>query len=48
MLFLGSMADGSDPLTSPGNHSPRATFDDRVLPDGAAFYATFAARRLTP
>ncbi|KHS52703.1 M20 metallopeptidase family protein [Brevibacterium linens] len=29
------------------NHSPRAIFDDRVLPDGAALYAQLAASRLT-
>jgi amidohydrolase len=47
MLFLGAMVDGSDPGTAPSNHSPRAAFDDQVLPDGVALYATLAARRLS-
>jgi hippurate hydrolase len=46
MLFLGALADGRDPMTAPSNHSPRAAFDDGVLGQGAAFYATLAARRL--
>jgi amidohydrolase len=56
MLFLGAMVDGAmvdgamvdsgGPLSAPSNHSPRAAFDDRVLPDGAAFYAELAVRRL--
>ena len=50
MLFLGAIGDdqyGRDPATVPSNHSPRATFDDGVLPDGAALYAALAARRLS-
>jgi amidohydrolase len=46
MLFLGALVDGRDPLTAPSNHSPQAAFDDSVLPQGAALYATLAARRL--
>jgi hippurate hydrolase len=33
-------------MTAPSNHSPLAAFDDGVLSQGAAFYATLAARRL--
>ncbi len=36
----------ADPATAPDNHSPRAVFDDSVLPDCAAFLAEVAARRL--
>jgi len=46
MLFVGA-GIGQDPAGAPSNHSPRAVFDDAVLPDGAALYATLAARRLT-
>jgi hippurate hydrolase len=46
MLFLGAMVDGRDPLTAPSNHAPQAAFDDSVLPQGTALYATLAARRL--
>jgi len=46
MLFVGALADGRDPMTAPSNHSPRAAFHDGVLGQGAAFYATLAARRL--
>jgi hippurate hydrolase len=46
MIFIGAVMDGSDPATAPGNHSPRAAFDDRTLPHGAALYATLASRRL--
>ena len=35
-----------DPATAPDNHSPRAVFDDAVLPDGAALLAEVAARRM--
>ena len=41
-----TLVDGRDPLSAPSNHSPHAAYDDRVLPQGAAFYATLAARRL--
>ncbi|QNN53838.1 M20 metallopeptidase family protein [Nocardioides mesophilus] len=37
---------GPDPLTAPDNHSPRAAFDDSVLPDAAAWLAEVALRRL--
>ncbi|MFZ0161023.1 MAG: M20 family metallopeptidase [Kineosporiaceae bacterium] len=46
MLFLGATTDDQDPLDAPSTHSPRAAFDDRVLPDGAALYAELAARSL--
>jgi hippurate hydrolase len=46
MLFLGATTDDQDPMSAPGNHSPRAAFDDRVLGDGAALYAELAARSL--
>ncbi|MBE1490573.1 M20 metallopeptidase family protein [Plantactinospora soyae] len=45
-LFLGACTT-DDPETAPGNHSPRATYDDSVLADGAALLAELAARRLT-
>jgi hippurate hydrolase len=35
-----------DPEMADDNHSPRATFDDSVVPDGAAFLAEVALRRL--
>jgi hippurate hydrolase len=35
-----------DPELSDDNHSPRAAFDDSVVPDGAAFLAEVALRRL--
>lgn len=47
MLFLGALVDGEDPMIAPSNHSPRAAFDDAVIPDGVALYATLASRRLT-
>jgi len=46
LVFLGAHLDGRDPDRAPGNHSPLAAFDDRVLPQGAALHAAFAARRL--
>lgn len=48
MLFLGALLEGRGPGTAPSNHSPRAAFDDRVLPSGAALYAELAAGKLTP
>ncbi|MDN5797034.1 MAG: M20 family metallopeptidase [Intrasporangium sp.] len=45
-LFLGAVPPGQDPATAPMNHSPLATFDDSVLPDGATLYAELAVRRL--
>jgi len=44
MLFLGACLADRDPKMAPSNHSPRAAFDDRVLPDGAALYAELALR----
>lgn len=35
-----------DPDTAEDNHSPRATFDDSVIADGAAWLAEVALRRL--
>jgi hippurate hydrolase len=46
MLFLGAMPEGMDPDQAPANHSPRAVFDDSVLPVGAALLATWALNRL--
>ena len=43
MLFLGALVEGPDPANAPSNHSPRAAFDDSVLPKGAALYAALAA-----
>ncbi|WP_063780845.1 M20 metallopeptidase family protein [Nonomuraea sp. SBT364] len=45
-VFLGACPDGLDPATAPYNHSPEAMFDDAVLPDGAALYASLAHARL--
>jgi hippurate hydrolase len=43
-LFLGAhVGDGVD---GPDNHSPRAQFDDAVLPDGALLHAQLAIRAL--
>ena len=44
-FFLGACPD-DDPEHAPDNHSPRAAFDDVVLPDGAAWLAEVALRRL--
>lgn len=44
MVFLGAAVDGVRPDRAPGNHSPQARFDDRVLPDGAALLAELAMR----
>ncbi|GMA20996.1 hypothetical protein GCM10025862_30170 [Arsenicicoccus piscis] len=44
---LGATAPGVDPRTADYNHSPRATFDDGVLADGAAVYAQLAIDKLT-
>jgi hippurate hydrolase len=46
-VFLGACPPGRDPATAPYNHSPEAVFDDAVLPDGAALYASLAFSRLT-
>jgi hippurate hydrolase len=47
MVLLGACVEGRDPHTAPSNHSPRAAFDDRVLPDGAALYTELATRALS-
>lgn len=39
--------DATPEAGSDYNHSPRAQFDDAVIPDGARLYTEFAARRLT-
>ncbi|MFD1542594.1 M20 metallopeptidase family protein [Nonomuraea guangzhouensis] len=44
--FLGACPPDRDPAVAPYNHSPEAQFDDAVLPDGAALYATLAQSRL--
>lgn len=46
-VFLGACPPGRDPATAPYNHSPEAQFDDAVLPDGAALYASLAFSRLS-
>jgi amidohydrolase len=46
MLFLGALVGDREPHTAPSNHSPQAAFDDSVLPQGSALFATLAARRL--
>jgi amidohydrolase len=46
MVFLGATIEGRNHEDAPDNHSPQAAFDDAVLVDGAALYATLAARRL--
>ncbi len=44
-LFLGACPEGVDPQDAPDNHSPRAAFDDSVVPDGAAWLAEVALQR---
>ena len=44
-VFLGACAS-DDPSMAPSNHSPRASFDESVLSDGAALLAELAVRRL--
>lgn len=44
-LNLSACATG-DPELADDNHSPRAAFDDSVLPDAAAYLAEVALRRL--
>ncbi|GAA4527778.1 M20 metallopeptidase family protein [Amycolatopsis samaneae] len=44
-VFLGA-STADDPARAPDNHSPLATFDDGVLPDGAALLAELAVRKL--
>jgi amidohydrolase len=45
-VFLGATLADDDPHSAPTNHSPLATFDDSVVPDGAALLAELAVRRL--
>ncbi|WP_199043896.1 M20 metallopeptidase family protein [Glycomyces salinus] len=44
-LFYGATVM-DDPDAAASNHSPRAAFDDSVLPDGAALLAELAVRRM--
>ncbi len=44
-LFLGA-SPSDDATTAPSNHSPRATFTDAVLPQGALLHAELAVRAL--
>ncbi|HEY3753731.1 MAG TPA: M20 family metallopeptidase [Pseudonocardiaceae bacterium] len=44
-LFLGACRS-ADPDAAPDNHSPLATFDDAVVPDGAALLSELAVRRM--
>ncbi|MFP5313645.1 MAG: M20 family metallopeptidase, partial [Actinomycetes bacterium] len=44
-LLLGATPPGLDPATAPMNHSPRAAFDDAVLPKAAAVLAALAFNR---
>jgi hippurate hydrolase len=44
--FLGATVVDDAPDSAPTNHSPLATFDDSVVPDGAALLAELAVRRL--
>ena len=46
MVLMGAVLEGRDHEDAPDNHSPLAAFDDAVLADGAALYATLAADRL--
>ncbi|MFF5205242.1 hypothetical protein [Streptosporangium sp. NPDC000396] len=45
-VFLGSRLARLRPDEAEENHSPRAEFDDVVLPDGVRLLAELAARRL--
>ncbi|MCB1301386.1 MAG: amidohydrolase, partial [Tetrasphaera sp.] len=44
-VFL-SACPADEPGSAPDNHSPRASFDDAVVPDGALLLAELAMRRL--
>lgn len=44
-LNVSACPAGVDPRTAPDNHSPRADFDDSVVPDIAALLAELAIRR---
>jgi len=43
--FFVSACPAEDYVNAPTNHSPRAEFDDVVVPDAAAWYAEVALRR---
>lgn len=43
-LLLGAVPPGVDPETAEGNHSPRAVFDDAVLPRAVEVLAELALR----
>ncbi|WP_145229376.1 M20 metallopeptidase family protein [Rudaeicoccus suwonensis] len=43
--FMLGACMAQDPAAAPDNHSPRAAFDDSVLPDAAAWLAEMALRR---
>jgi amidohydrolase len=45
-LMLGACPADTDPFAAPFNHSAEAVFDDAVLPDGTALYASLALQRL--
>lgn len=44
---LSAVPPDADPEATPYNHSPRAFFDDTVMADGAALYASWAVQRLS-
>lgn len=44
-LNISACPAGVDPSTAPDNHSPRADFDDSVVPDIATFFTELAIRR---
>jgi len=44
-LNISACPAGVDPSTAADNHSPRADFDDSVVPDIATFLAEVALRR---
>jgi amidohydrolase len=46
MAFLGARSEGSDPATTPSNHSGRVIFDEAAMPVGAATYTAVALRHL--
>ena len=43
-ILLGAVPEGVDPETAEGNHSPRAVFDDAVLPRAVEVLAELALR----
>lgn len=45
-VAVGACPPDRHPATAPVNHSPRALYDDSVLPDQALLLASLAARRL--